>query len=159
MGFRRGGEATSSFETRKWKGNFFKKIFYAVVFAIKLQVTISKGILYYCKIITVLLYKNITVDTAEGQDAVRDNRILSSKQCEICDFYCFKNRNFNYQPHIFDECHVITTRSESLDDIKIVTANSETYRVIARNISNDRIIYLLEINDLRKKSEFLQDFL
>ena len=154
MGFRSEGRQPPALKQENEKVTFLKKIFQAVAFAIKSQVTISKGILYYCKITG-----SQGVDTTEGQDVVRDNRILSSKQCEICDFYCFKNRNFNYQPHIFDECHVITARSESLDDIKIVTVNGETYRDIARNIPNDRIIQLLEINDLRKKSEFLQDFL
>ena len=45
-------------------------------------------------------------------------------------------------------------RSVSLDDIKIVTVKDETYRVIAKNISNDRLIYLLKTNDLSKKSGF-----
>ena len=42
-------------------------------------------------------------------------------------------------------------RSVSLDEIKIVTVKDETYRVIAKNISNDRLIYLLKTNDLSKK--------
>ena len=110
-----------------------------------------------------LYYYKITesdgLDTTERQDVVRNNHILSSKQREICDFYCFKNRSFNYQPYICNECHFITVRSASLDDIKIVTVKGETYRVIAKNISNDRFIYLLKTNDLSEKKWIFAGFL
>ena len=64
------------------------------------------------------------VDTTERQDGGHNNRILSSKQCEICDFNFFRNRNFNYRPNICDECHFITLRSESLDNIKVLNSQA-----------------------------------
>ena len=56
-----------------------------------------------------LFYHKITesegINNSEGVDVIHDNGVFSSKQCEICHFYLFGNRNFNYQPYVCNECH------------------------------------------------------
>ena len=61
--------------------------------------------LFYSKII-----ESEGIDTTE-RDVVCTN-VESPKLCYICHFYFFKNRNFNYQPHVCDECHGAALRAQ-----------------------------------------------
>ena len=69
-----------------------------------------------------LFYSKITesegIDTAE-EDIVGTN-VESSKQCDICHFYSFKNRNFNYQPHVCSEFPGAALRAQSITSLKII---------------------------------------
>ena len=55
-----------------------------------------------------LFYDKITesdgLDTSEGTDIIRAG-VVSCKRCDVCHFYFFENRNFNYQPHACNGCH------------------------------------------------------
>ena len=78
----------------------------------------------------------------------------SSKQCDICHFYFFKNRNFNYQHYICDGCHDAALRAQAITDIKIIIIKRGTYRVIS-NISHEDSTRLLKSNDLDEKLGYL----
>ena len=101
-----------------------------------------------------LFYYKITesegIDNSQGTNVVRDSGVCSSKQCEICHFYFFKNRNFNYQPSVYNECHDASLRAQSLADFKIVTIKKGTYRVVS-NVSYNEITRLLETSALNEK--------
>ena len=104
-----------------------------------------------------LFYSKITesegIDTVEGANVVRTN-VESSKQCDICHFYFFKNRNFTYQPRVCYECHGAALRAQSIADIKIITTMKGTFRVVS-NISHSEIVRLLETSDLDEKFGYL----
>ena len=101
--------------------------------------------LYYCKIT-----KSEGIDNSEGKDVVCNNCILNSKQCKICNFYFYKKKNFNYQSYVCDECHIATIYT-FLGEIKIVITKKGTYRTVS-STPYDRIVNLLETNDLNEKS-------
>ena len=93
------------------------------------------------------------IDITEEADVVCTNA-ESSKQCGICHFYFFKNRNFNYQPNVCNECHGAALRAQSITDLKIITTTKGTFRVVS-NISYDEIVCLLETSDLYEKFGYL----
>ena len=105
-----------------------------------------------------LFYYKITeseeIDNSEGTDVVRDSGVFSSNQCEICHFYFFKSRNFNYQPYVCNECHGASLGAQSLTDFKIVTIKKGTYRVVS-NISYNENTRLLETSGLTEKIGYL----
>ena len=105
--------------------------------------------LYYWKIT-----KPEGIDHSEGEDVVCNNCALNSKQCEICNFYFYNNRNFNYQSYVCNECHIATIRTESLGEIKTVLTKKGWYRTVS-SIPYDRIANLLEANDLNEKTGYL----
>ena len=43
----------------------------------------------------------------------------TSKECNICPFYFFKDRNFLYQPLVCSRCHGASLRAILLTDIKL----------------------------------------
>ena len=93
------------------------------------------------------------LDTTEVTD-VNHTGVGSSKQCDICHFYLFKNRNFNYQPYICYGCHDATLHAQAITNTKIITIKSGTYRV-ATYISYEKSTCLLKSTDLDKKPGYL----
>ena len=82
---------------------------------------------------------------SEGIDEQRTGLDIS-KECDICHFYFFKNRNFLYQSYVCNECHDISLRAITLTDIKIITVKGlnesktydECYHFLESNSSNDK---------------------
>ena len=64
------------------------------------------------------------------KDVVCTN-VESSKQCDICHFIFYKNRNFNYEPHVCNECHGAALHAQSITDFKIITNKKRTFRVVS----------------------------
>ena len=54
-----------------------------------------------------------------------------SKECHICHFNFFKDRNVLYHPHVCNGCHDISIRAVALTDIKIITVKGLHYRVVS----------------------------
>ena len=82
----------------------------------------------------------------------------SSKQCDICHFYFFKNKNFNYQLYICDGCHDAALPAWAKTDMKRTMIKSSTYRV-GSNISYEKSTCLLESNELDKKLGYLYEII
>ena len=93
------------------------------------------------------------LDTTESIDVYRTG-VGSSKQCNICHFYFFKNRNFNYQHYICTGCHDAALCAQAITDIKIIIIKRGTYRVVS-NISYEESTRLLKSNDLDEKLGYL----
>ena len=87
---------------------------------------------------------------SEGIDEPRTGLDIS-KECDICHFYFFRNRNFLYQPYVCNECHDISLRAITLADIKIITVKGLQYRVVS-NKTYDECYHFLESNSSTDKS-------
>ena len=107
-----------------------------------------------------LFYDKITesegLDASEGTDVIRAG-VVSFKRCDFCDFYFFKRRNFNYQPHVCNGCHDAFLHAQSLSDFRIITIKSGVYMVVRNNeeITYEEITRLLESNDSNQKLGYL----
>ena len=88
--------------------------------------------LFYCKIT-----ESEGIDNSEGTDVVHNSGVFSSKTCEICHFYFFKKRNFNYQPYVCNECHGASLNTQSLAIFKIVTVKKGACRVFNNILYNE----------------------
>ena len=42
------------------------------------------------------------IDASERIDL---NKLDKSKECMICNCWCFKNIDYKYEPHVCDGCH------------------------------------------------------
>ena len=57
------------------------------------------------------------IDLSEGIDINKGEE--TSKKCNLCQYYYFVFKNFNYQRHICDGCHDISTKAISMQNIAI----------------------------------------
>ena len=93
------------------------------------------------------------ISEGEGTDANRTG-LDTSKECNICHFYFFTDRNFLYQPHVYNGCHYASLSTISLTDFKTISVKDNTYRVVS-NLPYNEIYHLIESSSLNNKFGFL----
>ena len=93
------------------------------------------------------------ISEGEGTDANRTG-LDTSKECNICHFYFFTDRNFLYQPHVCNGCHYASLSTISLTDFKTISVKDNTYRVVS-NLPYNEIYHLIESSSLNNKFGFL----
>ena len=57
------------------------------------------------------------IDIIEGIDVEKTNK---SKECMLCHYWYFLNKNFSYGPYICDGCYNISQKSKDFKNIAIV---------------------------------------
>ena len=71
-------------------------------------------------------YEKITND--EGIDHSRN--ISTSRFCDVCKFWFFVDRNFNYEDYACNGCHNILMMTYSIGNIVILPVNDVSFRCI-----------------------------
>ena len=66
------------------------------------------------------------IDISEGIDV---NKTSNSRECSLCKFYYFLNKNFNYQTHLRDGCHDMSRKANSMQNVAIIYHRGNSYRV------------------------------
>ena len=77
-----------------------------------------------------LEYKRI--DISEGIDINKTNLL---KECMLCHYWYFLDKNFSYGPYLCDGCYNITQKSIKLKNIAIVHVKKSVYRIYFQYMS------------------------
>ena len=51
-------------------------------------------------------------------ESIDVNKTSESKECDICHHWYFLDKGFNFQPHIYNECHNLLMMSMNLSLFK-----------------------------------------
>ena len=81
-----------------------------------------------------------------------------SKECDICQYWYFLNKNFNYQPHLCNGCHDIMQKAVSFNDVAIVYIKGSDYRIHFWYMGKDDLISIMHNSNLIDKTGILQFF-
>ena len=57
------------------------------------------------------------------------NKTSNSRECNLCKFYYFLNKNFNYQRYLCDGCHDMSMKASSMQNLAIIYHKGNAYRV------------------------------
>ena len=87
-----------------------------------------------------MLYFDKT-DLSEGIDV---NKTSASKECDICHYWCFSNKGFNFQPYVCNRSHDLLMMSMNLSDIYFLNIENADYCSIISGISKSKAINLLQ---------------
>ena len=60
------------------------------------------------------------IDVSEGIDIYKTN---ASKECGICHYRCFLDKEVKFQSHVCNCCHDVLMMSMNLSDIAILNIN------------------------------------
>ena len=52
-----------------------------------------------------------------------------SKECDICHYWYFLNKNFNYQKYLCNGCHDLMQKAVNFNDVAIVCIKENDYRI------------------------------
>ena len=78
----------------------------------------------FISIIKMLEYDRI--DISEGIDINKTNK---SKECMLCHYWYFLDKNFSYGPYFCDGCHNMMQKCSKLKYIAIVHVKESVYRI------------------------------
>ena len=82
-----------------------------------------------------LKYKKI--DVLEG---IEVNKTSSSKECELCRCWFFKDIGFKFEENVCNRCHDLLAMAHSLRNIEILKARGNTFRCLLRGISKNECL-------------------
>ena len=91
------------------------------------------------------------IDISEGIDA---NKSSNSKECGVCHFLYFIDKNFNYGPYYYNSCYDMSIKVISLKNLAIISVKGNTYRVNFAFMSKNDATKLLNNSNLNNKGVF-----
>ena len=65
------------------------------------------------------------IDVSEGLDV---NKTSASKECELCQYWFFKDVGFKFEEHVCNKRHDLLTMAYSLKNIAILSVKGTTFR-------------------------------
>ena len=68
-------------------------------------------------------------DVAECIDLTKNK--LVSRECWLRGYYYFLDKNFNYQRHLYNGCHDMSMKANSMHNLAIAYNNGSAYRIIS----------------------------
>ena len=89
------------------------------------------------------------IDIFEGTDV---NKTTKSKDCDICLYCYFLNKEFKFQSYVCSQCQYLLIMSMNLKDIYILNIKNADCCIIS-GISKSKVIKLFQNNDLIEKVE------
>ena len=61
----------------------------------------------------------IYFDRIDVSEWIGFNKIIKSKECNICHYWHFLNKDFKFQPNVCNRCHDLLMMSMNLSNIAI----------------------------------------
>ena len=92
------------------------------------------------------------IDISEGIDIDITN---ASKECKICHYWYFLDKNFSYGPNLCDGCYNIMQKSMDFKNIAIVYVKGSAYRIHFWYMSKHNAISLMANSNLIDKKGVL----
>ena len=80
------------------------------------------------------------IDISEGIDL---NKSDKSKVCDIFHYWCFPDKNVNYEPYLCNGCHDLIQKAMNFNDVAIVSIKGSDYRIHFWYMSKSDAINLL----------------
>ena len=83
------------------------------------------------------------------------DKTTKSKECDICHYWYFLDKNFNYEKYLCNGCHDLVQKAMSFNDVAIVTIKGNDYRNHFWHMSKNDAIVLMTNSNLKDKNGIL----
>ena len=81
------------------------------------------------------------------------NKTSTSKDFDVCDYWCFLNFSFKFQSNVWNRCHGLIMMSVNLSDIAILNIKGSHFCCIISLISKNEATSLMQNADLTEKNQ------
>ena len=88
------------------------------------------------------------IDISEGTDV---NKINLLKECDICNYWYFKDIGFKYEPYLCNGFHNLMQKAISFNNVAIVYIKGNAYRIHFWYMSKDDAINIMNGSNLDDK--------
>ena len=82
------------------------------------------------------------------------NKTSASKECDICHYCYFLDKNFNYEPYLCNGCHDLMQKAMNFNDVAIASIKENDYRIHFWYMSKDEVISIMHNCNLNKKMDY-----
>ena len=80
------------------------------------------------------------IDISEG---IYINKTNASKECDICHYWYFLDKNFTYEPYLCNGLHDLMQKAMNFNDAAIVSIKVNNYRIHFWYMSKDDAISIM----------------
>ena len=88
-------------------------------------------------------------------DAINVNKSDESKECTLCHYWYFLDKNFSYGPYLCDGCYNMTQKFNKLKNIAIIHIKKSVYRICFLFMSKREARKLMANSNIIDKKGFL----
>ena len=88
-------------------------------------------------------------DISQG---IHINNTNTSKECDICHYWYFKDIGFKYEPYLCNVCHDLMQKAMNFNDVAIVSVKGSDYRIHFWYMTKYDGINILKNPNLNEKS-------
>ena len=92
------------------------------------------------------------IDISEGIDVGMTNK---SKECMLCHYWYFLDKNFSYGPYLCDRCYNMMQKCNKLKNIAIIRIKKSVYRISFLFMSKREARKLMANSNIIDKKGFL----
>ena len=71
------------------------------------------------------------------------NKSDKSKECDVCHYWYFLDKHFNYEPYLCNVCHDLMQKAMSYNDVAIFSIKGSDFRIHSWYMSKSDAINLL----------------
>ena len=89
------------------------------------------------------------IDISKGIDI---NKTNASKECDICHYWYFFEKNFKYEPYLCNGCHDLMQKPMNFNDVAIVCIKGSDYRIHFCYMNKDDAISIMNNSSLNEKT-------
>ena len=88
------------------------------------------------------------IDISEGTNIKKCKE--ASRECNLCKFFYFLDKNFNYGPYLCNGCYDMSLKAVSIKNFAIINHNGNHYRV--SNLKKDACNLIKNATIIDKKA-------
>ena len=116
--------------------------------------SVFKGSKYYPQVfldecsykVNMLEYDRI--DISKGTDTNKRN---ASKECDVCHYCYFSDKNFKCEPYLCNGCHDLMQNTMNFNGAAIVSVKGSDYRIHFWYMTKNDAIYIMINSNLNQK--------
>ena len=97
-------------------------------------------------------YKMVEYDRIDLSEGINIDKTNKSKECSICHYWYFLDKNFNYDPYLCNGCHDLMQKAMSFKNAAIVSIKGNDYRIHFCYISKKDAITIMNNSNLSDKN-------
>ena len=80
------------------------------------------------------------------------NKTNASKECKICHYWYFSDRNFKHESYLCNSCHDLMRKAVSFNNVAIASIKRNDYRIHFLYMSKDDAISIMNNSSLNEKA-------
>ena len=102
-------------------------------------------------------YKMLEYERIDISEAIDINKTNAYKECDICHYWYFLDKNANYEPCLCNDCHDLMLKAMNFNDVAIVSIKENDYRIHFWYMSRDDAICIMNNSNLNEKTGYIKD--